>query len=89
MSCPEPVVSAIVSTRHHVIQYGTMSDTRGEKYLIGLTGTIGSGKSFVASVLAELGADIIDTDVIAREVVEPGTEGLAAIVDHWGVTIAD
>jgi len=61
-----------------------MGGTENRKHLIGLTGTIGSGKSFVAGVLGELGAEIIDTDVIAREVVEPGTEGLEAIVDRWG-----
>jgi dephospho-CoA kinase len=49
-----------------------------------LTGTIGSGKSAVAKMLGELGADIIDTDEIAREVVLPGTQGLKQIVETWG-----
>ena len=53
-------------------------------YLIGLTGGIASGKSLVSTRLAELGATIVDADVLAREVVEPGTEGLAAIEAHFG-----
>lgn len=51
---------------------------------IGLTGGIASGKSTVAAQLAELGAVVIDADVLAREVVAPGTPGLAAIVDRFG-----
>jgi dephospho-CoA kinase len=51
---------------------------------IGLTGGIGSGKSTVSRLLAERGAVIVDADVIAREVVEPGTPGLAAVVDAFG-----
>lgn len=54
---------------------------------IGLTGGIGSGKSTVARTFAELGATIVDADVIAREVVEPGTPGLAALVDAFGADI--
>ena len=46
---------------------------------VGLTGGIGSGKSTVAGRLAEHGAVVIDADKIAREVVEPGTEGLAEV----------
>ncbi len=51
---------------------------------IGLTGGIGSGKSEVSRRLAERGAVVIDADKIAREVVEPGTEGLAEIVAAFG-----
>jgi dephospho-CoA kinase len=51
---------------------------------IGLTGGIGSGKSTVAALLAERGALVIDADRIAREVVEPGTPGLAAVVAEFG-----
>jgi dephospho-CoA kinase len=51
---------------------------------IGLTGGIGSGKSTVAGLLAERGAVVIDADRIAREVVEPGTPGLAAVVEAFG-----
>jgi dephospho-CoA kinase len=51
---------------------------------VGLTGGIGSGKSEVSSRLAECGALVIDADKIAREVVEPGTPGLAAVVAEFG-----
>ena len=51
---------------------------------IALTGGIASGKSSVADLLAERGAVIIDSDVSAREVVEPVTPGLAAIVERFG-----
>ncbi|WP_030144852.1 dephospho-CoA kinase [Spirillospora albida] len=51
---------------------------------VGLTGGIGSGKSEVSARLAERGAVVIDADRIAREVVEPGTPGLAAVVAEFG-----
>jgi dephospho-CoA kinase len=51
---------------------------------IGLTGGIGSGKSTVAGLLAARGARIVDADRIAREVVEPGTPGLEAVVAAFG-----
>ncbi|GAB3193328.1 hypothetical protein GCM10027261_08130 [Geodermatophilus arenarius] len=51
---------------------------------IGLTGGIGSGKSTVAALLAARGALVVDADRIAREVVEPGTAGLAAVVEAFG-----
>ena len=51
---------------------------------VALTGGVASGKSTVASVLRELGAVVIDSDQLAREVVEPGTTGLAAVVDAFG-----
>ena len=51
---------------------------------IGLTGGIGAGKSTVSATFAECGGIIVDGDVISREVVQPGTEGLAALVDHFG-----
>ena len=51
---------------------------------IGLTGGIGAGKSTVSATFAECGGIIVDGDVISREVVEPGTEGLAALVDAFG-----
>ncbi|GAB6937598.1 dephospho-CoA kinase [Isoptericola variabilis] len=51
---------------------------------IGLTGGIAAGKSVVARRLAELGAVVIDHDVLAREVVEPGTVGLEEVVDAFG-----
>jgi dephospho-CoA kinase len=54
---------------------------------VGLTGGIGSGKSEVARRLASYGAMIIDADRLAREVVEPGTDGLAAVVDAFGAEV--
>jgi dephospho-CoA kinase len=54
---------------------------------IGLTGGIGSGKSTVAARFAELGALVIDADVLAREVVEPGTPGLSAVVSRFGSAV--
>ncbi|MGH3911401.1 MAG: dephospho-CoA kinase [Pseudonocardiaceae bacterium] len=54
---------------------------------VGLTGGIGSGKSTVAARLAERGAWIIDSDRLARDVVEPGSEGLRAVVDTFGAAI--
>lgn len=51
---------------------------------VGLTGGIGSGKSTVSAELARLGALVIDYDTLAREVVEPGTPALAAIVERFG-----
>jgi dephospho-CoA kinase len=54
---------------------------------VGLTGGIASGKSLVADELAARGAIIIDADVLAREVVEPGTPGLEAIVERFGTDV--
>ena len=51
---------------------------------VGLTGGIGSGKSTVTRLLAERGAVVVDADLVAREVVEPGTPGLARIVEEFG-----
>jgi dephospho-CoA kinase len=51
---------------------------------VGLTGGIASGKSLVAAELAARGAVVIDADVLAREVVEPGTAGLTAVVARFG-----
>jgi dephospho-CoA kinase len=56
---------------------------------VGLTGGVGSGKSTVSARLAELGAVVIDADAIAREVVEPGTPGLAAVVERFGTGVLD
>lgn len=52
--------------------------------LVGLTGGVGSGKSTASARLAARGAVIIDADAIARAVVEPGTPGLAAVIDAFG-----
>ena len=51
---------------------------------VGLTGSIAVGKSYVTSVFAELGCHVLDADQTAREVVEPGSEGLHAVVEHFG-----
>ncbi|QKT14151.1 dephospho-CoA kinase [Rhodococcus sp. W8901] len=64
--------------------FGVFSATLVGVLRVGLTGGIGAGKSTVSKVLAELGAVIVDADLIAREVVEPGTPGLAALVDAFG-----
>jgi len=54
---------------------------------IGLSGGIGAGKSTVSSTFSDLGGIVVDGDVIAREVVEPGTEGLGKLVDAFGTDI--
>jgi dephospho-CoA kinase len=54
---------------------------------IGLSGGIGAGKSTVSSTLSDLGGVVVDGDVISREVVEPGTEGLAKLVEAFGEQI--
>jgi dephospho-CoA kinase len=54
---------------------------------VGLTGGVASGKSTVSAILAELGAVVIDADLLAREVVSPGTEGLAAVVEEFGADV--
>ena len=51
---------------------------------VGLTGSIAVGKSYVSGVLAELGCRVVDADVVARRVVEPGAEGLRGIVGAFG-----
>lgn len=52
-------------------------------FVVGLTGGIGSGKSTVADLFAKQGVNIIDTDVIARELVAPGQHALHALVEHF------
>ncbi|MHC3468657.1 dephospho-CoA kinase [Streptomyces sp. 7R007] len=54
---------------------------------VGLTGGIGAGKSEVSRLLVECGAVLIDADRIAREVVAPGTPGLAAVVEAFGADV--
>ena len=54
---------------------------------VGLTGSIGVGKSFVASVFVELGCHVVDADQTAREVVIPGTPGLKALTEVFGEEI--
>jgi len=55
--------------------------------LIALTGGIGSGKSTVARRWVELGATEVDADLLAREVVEPGSTGLAQVVEEFGPSV--
>jgi dephospho-CoA kinase len=57
--------------------------------LVGLTGGIATGKSTVSALLRELGAEIIDADVLAREVVEPGEPALAEIAAAFGPGVLD
>lgn len=54
---------------------------------VGLTGSIAVGKTFVTSVFAELGCRVLDADLTAREVVEPGADGLRAVVAQFGEEI--
>lgn len=56
-------------------------------YTVALTGGIGSGKSTVANAFSHLGITIVDADVIARQVVEPGRPALSAIAEHFGKDI--
>lgn len=56
----------------------------GDRLLVGVTGGIASGKSTVAKILEELGAPIVDLDVIARQVVEPGKPAFDEIMDYFG-----
>lgn len=56
-------------------------------YILGLTGGIATGKSTVSRYFSDKGYAVVDADVVARRVVEPGTEGLANIVAHFGTEI--
>ena len=55
--------------------------------VVGLTGGIGSGKSAVSRLLVGHGAVVVDADLVAREVVEPGTPGLAAVAERFGPSL--
>lgn len=54
---------------------------------VGLTGGIGSGKSTVSRQLSSYGAVVVDADLVAREVVAPGTPGLARVVEEFGTAV--
>ena len=56
-------------------------------YVIGLSGGIGSGKTTVSDEFAKLGVTIVDADIIARQVVEPGTAAFTAIVEKFGAQV--
>lgn len=53
-------------------------------WVLGLTGGIGSGKSAISAMFEELGIQVVDADIVAREVVEPGSVGLTKITAHFG-----
>ena len=55
--------------------------------LVGLTGGIASGKTLASDCFAELGAPVIDADVLAREVVRPGSSGLSALIAYFSTAI--
>jgi dephospho-CoA kinase len=57
------------------------------RYTVALTGGIGSGKTTIANAFADRGVDIVDADVIARQVVEPGQPALAAICQRFGADV--
>src|SRR5690606_17294635 len=59
------------------------------RYTVALTGGIGSGKSTVANAFADLGIQIVDADMIARQVGEPGQPALAAIAGHFGQALLE
>jgi dephospho-CoA kinase len=56
---------------------------------IGLTGGIASGKSAASDCFASLGVPVIDTDLISRELVQPGTDGLQRIIENFGESVLD
>lgn len=58
-----------------------------KKFTVCLTGGIASGKTYVSNKLSELGAHVIDADVLSRQVVESGSEGLTQIVDAFGSAV--
>jgi dephospho-CoA kinase len=59
----------------------------GPRLVVGLTGGIASGKSLVGAMFVKLGAALVDTDVVAREVVAPGEPGLAAVSAAFGPSV--
>ena len=63
------------------------SESVSPRLVVGLTGGVASGKSLVGSMFAKLGAALVDTDVIAREVVADGEPGLEAVVAKFGVAV--
>ncbi|NRA62618.1 MAG: dephospho-CoA kinase [Psychrobium sp.] len=60
-----------------------------KKFIIGLTGGIASGKTTVANLFGALGVDIVDADIVAREVVAKGSPALAQISQHFGPDVLD
>lgn len=68
---------------------GSAPRAGGGALVVGLTGGIGAGKTAVARTFAELGAQVVDADQLARDVVGPGSAALAAIVDAFGPEVLD
>ena len=60
-----------------------------QKFIVGVTGGIGSGKTTVTNMFAEKQIDIVDADLVARDLVVPGSEGLLAIEKHFGKSVLD
>lgn len=60
------------------------NDYPKRNWVLGLTGGIGSGKTAISNIFEELGITIVDADIIAREVVQPNSIGLNAIITHFG-----
>jgi dephospho-CoA kinase len=58
-----------------------------QKFIVGVTGGIGSGKTTVTNMFAEKQIDIVDADLVARDLVVPGSEGLLAIEKHFGKSV--
>lgn len=58
-----------------------------KRFVVGLTGGIGSGKSTIAQLFADLDVDLVDADLLAREVVEPGSIALPRIAEHFGDSV--
>lgn len=59
------------------------------KFILGLTGGIGSGKSAVSEMFEQKGIEVVDADLVARDVVKPGTNALTEIAQHFGTNILD
>jgi dephospho-CoA kinase len=64
-----------------------MKQRMKQKFILGLTGGIGSGKTTVANLFGALGIDIVDADIVARDVVALGSQGLKAVVEYFGPSI--
>jgi dephospho-CoA kinase len=64
-------------------------DVAMSNYVVGISGGIGSGKTTVTDLFAKYAIKVIDADVIAREIVEPGTPALKAIIDKFGQSVLD
>ncbi|WP_410971278.1 dephospho-CoA kinase, partial [Salmonella sp. SAL04269] len=64
-------------------------EARMSEYVVGLTGGIASGKSTVGREFERLGVVVVDADLAAREAVAPGSPGLAALIERFGVEVLD